>query len=114
MMILQDPIPSLLVFFLSFSSCSSPHKTPFFFLSSFYSWLLFFKLEEMRKNVFYKLFLLASSHALVWFWCVKLERKTRKVFGWKESEESGFMITLLSKLRCKPNSSQLILTLLIY
>src|ERR1051325_4029990 len=85
---LAHVLPLLLL--LLFSS-----QNPFFFLSSFYSWLLFFKWEEMRKNVFYKLFLLASSHALVWFWCVRLERKTRKMFGWKENEESGFMITLL-------------------
>src|ERR1051325_3646677 len=102
MMILQDPIPSLLMFFLSFSSCSSPHKTPFFFLSSFYSWPLFFKWEEMRKNVFYKLFLLASSHALVWFWCVRLERKTRKVFH--------RLFSLPATKGVKPNSNNMLPT----
>src|ERR1051325_143735 len=89
-------LPLLLKISLIFSSCSSSPKTPSFPLL-FLFWLLFFQWEEMRKkNVFYKLFLLASSHALVWFWCVRLERKTRKVFGWKENEESGFMITLLT------------------
>src|ERR1051325_945905 len=53
--------------------------------------------KKMRKCGFIWLFLLASSHALVWFWCVELERKTRKVFY--------RLISLLATKGVKPNSN---------
>src|ERR1044072_7954668 len=95
-MMIQDAPTQPQIHACSCSSSSSSSPKPSFALK-LPSFLCLEKMERKTKEKgFIRLFPLASPLALVWLWCVMLEEKQGKCFyGWKENEESGFMITLL-------------------